>query len=134
MFAWLLLAFVLIPVVELALLIELGRYLGTLPTIALIVATGAAGAALARSQGLQIFRRLQQTMAAGVFPGDEIFGGILVLAGGLLLLTPGLLTDLVGFAALIPGTRRLIQHLLKRAVRRRLGRTTVESIHLRTEE
>ena len=126
MFLRLLLLFILMPIVELALLIEIGQRLGALLTVALVIGTGAAGAALARSQGIRAFRRLQQTMGAGSFPGDEIFNGVLILAGGLLLLTPGLLTDLAGFAALIPGTRSLIKAYLKRAVHRRLRPDAVE--------
>jgi len=120
MFLRLLLLFTLMPIVELALLIEIGQRLGSLLTVTLVVGTGAAGAALARSQGIRAFRRLQQTVGASSFPGDEIFDGVLILAGGLLLLTPGLLTDLIGLAALIPGTRHLLKAYLKRAVRRRL--------------
>ncbi len=120
MFFRLLLLFTLVPVVELALLIQVGQYLGVLPTVVLVVATGAAGAALARSQGLRAFNRLRQTVSGGSFPGSEIFDAVLILAGGLLLLTPGLLTDLIGLAALVPGTRHLIKTYLKRAVRQRL--------------
>lgn len=120
MFLRLLLLFTLLPVVELALLIEVGQHLGVLPTVILVVGTGAAGAALARSQGIRAFRRLREAVGAGSFPGDELFNGVLILAGGLLLLTPGLLTDLVGFAALIPGSRNLLKAYLKKTVRRRL--------------
>ena len=120
MFLRLLLLFILTPVVELALLIEVGRYLGAVPTVALVIATGAAGAALARSQGVRAFARLRQTVAAGTFPGDELFDAVLILAGGLLLLTPGMVTDLIGLAALVPGTRHVLKSYLERAVRRRL--------------
>ena len=120
MFLRLFLLFALVPVVELALLIEAGQYLGVLPTVSLVVGTGAAGAALARSQGRQVLERLKQALANAAFPGEEIFDGLLILGGGLLLLTPGLVTDLVGGAALVPGSRQLIKSLLKRAVRQRV--------------
>jgi UPF0716 protein FxsA len=116
----LLLLFTLIPVIELALLIQVGNYIGVLPTVVLVVATGVAGAALARCQGLLALRRLQQAIAEGTFPGNEIFSGALILAGGLLLLTPGLITDLAGLAFLAPGSRNLIETFLKKAVLRRL--------------
>ena len=73
MFLRLFLLFALVPVVELALLIEAGQYLGVLPTVSLVVGTGAAGAALARSQGLQVLERLKQALANAAFPGEEIF-------------------------------------------------------------
>ncbi|MFH1569543.1 MAG: FxsA family protein [Gemmatimonadota bacterium] len=119
------LVFALLPVAELAVLMQASRTLGLLPTVALVLGTGAAGALLARSQGLRALRRLQEAVARGSFPGREIFDGILILAGGLLLLTPGFITDLLGFAALVPGTRHLIRLGLERAVRRRLGTAEV---------
>lgn len=130
MFLRLLLLFTLMPIVELALLVEIGQYLGTWVTVILVVGTGAAGAALARSQGLRAFHRLSATMGAGSFPGDEMFDGVLILTGGLLLITPGLLTDLIGFAALVPGTRHLIKAYLKRVVRRRLQSGAI-NVHYR---
>ena len=120
MFFRLLLLFTLIPVLELALLIEIGQHLGVLPTVALVLATGALGAALARREGIHAFRRLRDNLGQGAFPGEEIFDGVLILAGGLLLLTPGILTDLLGFAALVPFTRHLIKHYLKEAIGRRI--------------
>ena len=120
MFFRLFLLFVLVPLVELALLIQVGQVLGVLPTVVLVLGTGAAGAALARAQGMQAFLRFKGALSSGTFPGEEIIDGVLILGGGLLLLTPGLLTDLVGFAALVPGSRHIIKSLVKRAVRQRL--------------
>jgi UPF0716 protein FxsA len=122
----LLLLFVLVPAVELALLIEVGRHLGVLATVALILGTGVAGAALARAQGVRAFRRVRETLRSGGFPGEELLDSALILAGGLLLLAPGLITDLVGLAALVPGTRRLLKACLKRFLRRRLWPGAIE--------
>ena len=106
------LLFTLVPIVELALLIELGSHIGSLTTVALV--SGAAGAALARSQGLLVFQRLRSSIGQGQSPGDALIDGVLILAGGLLLLTPGILTDGLGFSALLPPSRRLIRSALKR--------------------
>ena len=114
------LLFTLIPVIELALLVQVGSRIGVTLTIAIVLATGAAGAWLARSQGLRALLRLQEAVRSAHFPGDEIFDGVLILAGGLLLLTPGFLTDLFGFSVLIPGSRHLIKTALKGAVQRRM--------------
>ena len=119
MFLRLFLIFTVTPVLELALLIQIGQLLGTISTIVAVLTTGAAGAALARNQGLTALRRLQRSVAEANFPGDEIFDGFLILMGGLLLLTPGFLTDLVGFAALLPGTRGILKIIIKREVRLR---------------
>ncbi|MBT4099625.1 MAG: FxsA family protein [Gemmatimonadetes bacterium] len=114
------LMFTLIPVIELALLVEVGSRIGVTLTIAVVLLTGAAGAWLARSQGLRALVRLQEALRAVQFPGDEIFDGVLILGGGLLLLTPGFLTDLLGLSVLIPGSRHLIKAALKGTVRRRM--------------
>lgn len=113
------------PIIELALLMEASRYLGVLLTVSLVLITGAAGAALARSQGMQALQQLRQSVSAGAFPGEALLDGVLILGGGLLLLTPGFLTDLIGLAALVPGTRHLLKAWLKREIRGRLRRGEV---------
>ena len=114
----LLLLFVVLPAVELALLIQLGRYIGTLPTIFLIVVTGVVGATLARAQGLRVLQELQQEAQAGRVPAAPLVDGAIILVAAALLVTPGVLTDAFGFACLIPGTRQLLKKLLRRAYER----------------
>ncbi|MDH3998983.1 MAG: membrane protein FxsA [Desulfuromonadales bacterium] len=103
----LLIIFTFIPIMELYVLIEAGQIIGVGRTIALIIATGAAGAWLARSQGLEIIQRIQREASQGQMPAGAVIDGALVLIGGLLLLTPGFVTDLLGFSFLIPFTRIL---------------------------
>jgi len=107
MFIKLLLIFVIVPVMELYILIEAGRMIGIGATIGLIMLTGVAGAWLARSQGLEILRRIQQETANGQMPAQTLIDGALILVGGLLLLTPGFFTDALGFSFLVPITREL---------------------------
>ncbi len=90
---------------ELYILIEAGRIIGLGPTIGLIMMTGIAGAWLARSQGVEILRRIQDETARGQMPAITLIDGALVLVGGLLLLTPGFFTDVLGFSFLVPLTR-----------------------------
>ena len=130
MFVRLLLLFTLVPIVELAVLIEIGQHLGMLPTVTLVLATGALGAALARREGIQAFPRLRDIIGQGSFPGEAILDGVLILGGGLLLLTPGILTDLLGFAALVPGTRYFIKYYLKTAIERRIRSGSIQ-VHTR---
>ena len=130
MFVRLLLLFTLVPIVELAVLIEIGQHLGVLPTVALVLATGALGATLARREGIQAFHRLRDSIGQGSFPGEAILDGVLILGGGLLLLTPGILTDLLGFAALVPGTRYFIKYYLKTAIERRIHSGSIQ-VHTR---
>jgi UPF0716 protein FxsA len=118
MLFYLLLAFILVPLVELYLLLYVAHtYLGLGLTLALVITTGTAGAMLARQQGTLVWRRIQTTMAAGRMPTDELLHGLCTLAGGLLLLTPGILTDVLGFSLLLPPTRILFVTLLKKRLK-----------------
>lgn len=107
MFIKLLIIFVFVPVLELYILIEAGQTIGIAATIGLIMATGVAGAWLARSQGLEILRKIQEETSRGQMPAVTLIDGALILVGGLLLLTPGFFTDALGFSFLIPLTRDL---------------------------
>lgn len=112
------LLFVAVPLVELALLIWLGQRIGLWPTIGLVLLTGAAGAALARSQGGGVLRRIRAEMAVGRVPVGALQDGLLILVGAVLLLTPGVLTDLTGIALLLPATRAPIRRWLERRLHR----------------
>lgn len=114
----LLLLFILLPVIELAILVEIGRYVGTVPTIALVVLTGALGAYLAKREGIGVLRRIQDDVRAGRMPGPAIVDGVIIVIAGAVLITPGVLTDIVGFLCLIPATRRLIRAELWRRITR----------------
>jgi UPF0716 protein FxsA len=109
------LLFTLVPITELWLLIRIGGLIGLPATLALVLFTGAAGAALARREGLRSWLSVQGELADGRLPGTELVHGVLILIAGIVLLTPGVLTDLMGLALLIrPIRRRLIARLRKR--------------------
>ncbi|GAB4165506.1 MAG: FxsA family protein [Geothermobacteraceae bacterium] len=114
MFTKLLVIFLVIPALEIYTLLEAGRLIGVWPTIALILATGIAGAWLARTQGIGLLLQIQKELAEGRMPADKLFDGVLILAGGLVLLTPGFWTDLLGFVCLVPATRQALKQLLRR--------------------
>jgi UPF0716 protein FxsA len=122
MFIRLLLAFTIVPVIEIYVLLKVGGLIGALPTIGLIVATGIAGAYLARIQGFDIVRRLQTETAQGRLPAESLLDGAMVLAGGLLLLTPGFCTDLFGFCLLVPATRGILKKWLRRSLQHYIDR------------
>ena len=113
------LLFILVPVAELFLLIEMGRYIGLVSTLALIAFTGLLGAWLARRQGLGVLARVREEMATGSLPADAATDGIIILLAGAVLMTPGILTDAFGFFCLVPAGRRI----LKRAVKAWFART-----------
>ena len=111
--AWLLLLFIVVPVAELALLIEIGRHVGLPATLALIIVTGAVGAYLARRQGLGVLAQIRNR-AAGEIPLGEIVDGVIILLAGAVLMTPGVLTDAFGFFCLVPAGRRVVKRFLRR--------------------
>ncbi len=119
MFARLLLLFTVVPLIELAFLVQLGKWLGLLPTIALVLVTGVIGAALARNQGWRTLARLRSGVDAGRMPTEALLDGLLILIAGAVLLTPGLLTDLFGFALLIPASRRALHQAIRGRLERR---------------
>lgn len=106
-FPRLLFLFVVVPLIELSLLIKLGKYLGTLNTVLIVILTGILGASFARSQGANIISRIRNSMSRGEIPGEEMIQGLLILAGGLMLITPGFITDLIGFALILPLSRKV---------------------------
>jgi UPF0716 protein FxsA len=120
MFLRLLLLFTVVPLVELYLLVEIGSLIGVAPTIAIVIITGFFGAWLARRQGMNVLKRLNEELAAGGIPTEALTDGLLILIAGAVLLTPGLLTDAFGFFLLVPGGRALIRKSVSRAFARRI--------------
>lgn len=123
MFLLLLLMFTIIPAIEIGLFVVVGSDIGPAATIAVVIFTGFAGAALARFQGTRVLTQIQEALARGAMPTDELVEGALVLFGGALLLTPGFLTDAWGIACLLPPSRKLFALGLKRWFWRRMTRT-----------
>ncbi len=101
------LVFIVLPLLELYVIIQVGGAIGVVPVLLLLLADGFIGAALARSQGRQVWVRFNETMAAGRIPAREILDGAMIMFGGALLLSPGFITDILGIFLLIPpGTGR----------------------------
>ena len=112
----LLLAFTIIPIIEIYLLIEIGSIFGVLTAITLVILTGFLGAFMARMQGLQTLFRIQESLREGRMPSGELLDALLIVIAGLVLLTPGFLTDSAGFLLLIPTTRNFIISWLQRQI------------------
>ena len=107
-FQILFLVVLIIPFAEIYLLLQVGSIIGALPTIFLVVFTAALGAWLLRQQGFATFQKFQENLAQGMIPAYEMIEGPIILLGGILLLTPGFITDVLGFACLIPPLRKKI--------------------------
>ena len=117
----LLLAFLIVPVVEIYVLIQVGQAIGALPTVALLIADALLGTWLFKREGRRAWTALSDAVSAHRVPAKEVADGALVVLGGALLLTPGFVTDLFGVLCLLPPTRAVLRRLLTRLVAVRLG-------------
>ena len=126
-----LLLFMLIPIVEMWILIEVGGWIGALPTIGLVVLTATIGLSLLKQQGLSTLMRVRRKMDEGAIPASELVSGVMIAVGGALLLTPGFVTDAVGFALLIPQTR---QWLLFKLIDRYRDKIVIEGEFHRVDD
>ena len=113
--------FILVPIAELYVIIQVGSAIGVVPTLVLLLADALLGSLLLRHQGRAAWIRFNRALAEGRVPHKEVFDGVLVIFGGALLITPGFLTDILGLILLIPPTRALIRAMSARFVRRRLA-------------
>src|SRR5215203_5310487 len=111
--ALLVILFIVVPILELWLIIEIGGVIGIAPTLALLLADALLGSFLLKHQGRGAWRRFNQALAERRFPGKEVADGLLIAIGGTLLLTPGFITDIVGLFFLIPPTRAIVRRLLR---------------------
>jgi UPF0716 protein FxsA len=116
----LVLIFIVVPIAELALIIQVGQEIGVVWTIAILVADSILGSLLMRSQGRAAWRRFNVALQAGRPPAREVLDGVLVIFGGALLLTPGFLTDIFGLLLLLPPTRAVIRRVFLRQAMRRI--------------
>jgi UPF0716 protein FxsA len=120
------LLFTVVPLVELYLLIAIGRVLGPIPTIGLVLLTGALGAWFARLEGARVIRRWQEALARQELPKDGVIDGFLIFIGGVMLITPGILTDIAGLSMVMPPTRRVIAAAVRRWFERQIATGRVQ--------
>lgn len=114
---WLLLVFIAVPLLEIALFIQVGGLLGLWPTLLIVLLTAILGTYLVKRQGLAELRRLQASFENLDDPTRPLAHGAMILASGLLLLTPGFFTDGVGFALLVPGIRDIVMRQVRSRIR-----------------
>ena len=108
LFPILLALFIILPLVEIYLFIQIGGFIGALATVTCVVLTALLGVSLLRAQGFQTMAKFQEQIAMGELPAETMLEGVALLIGGALLLTPGFLTDALGLLCLLPFTRRAI--------------------------
>ncbi|HMB89856.1 MAG TPA: FxsA family protein [Rhodothermales bacterium] len=120
--------FLIMPVVELALLVQVDKLIGFWPTIGIIVMTGLIGGFLAKREELSVWQRFNARMAEGGLPGTELLDGVIILVAGALLITPGVLTDFLGFLGLIPPTRALIRKIVMKRIRKAMKKGNISVV------
>lgn len=130
---WLLAAFIGIPLIEIALFIQIGGFLGLWPTLLIVVLTAVAGTALVRSQGIAALGNIQRSIDRLDNPTAPLAHGAMILLSGALLLTPGFFTDAVGFALLIPAVRERVLAALRSRIDLHRARTAPDSPEFRSQ-
>jgi len=111
---FLILLFIVVPIAELYVIVQVGEAIGIWPTLALLLADALLGSFLLKHQGRGAWRRFNQALAERRFPGKEVADGVLIIIGGTLLLAPGFLTDIVGIFLLVPPTRAIARSVMRR--------------------
>jgi UPF0716 protein FxsA len=106
--------FIVVPILELYVIIQVGQAIGVVPTLILLLADALLGSWLLKHEGRGAWRRFNEALAARRFPGREVADGVLIVIGGTLLLTPGFVTDIFGLLLLLPPTRAIARRVLKR--------------------
>ena len=125
-FGSLLALFVIVPLVELALLLRIGEVIGWPGTLMLVVVTGVVGASLARWQGVKTLLHINQDLAEGRMPAPLLLDGLMILIAGAFLITPGVITDAVGFALLVPHVRNRLKSWARTYIEQRLRAGTID--------
>ena len=116
----LLLLFIVVPIVELAVIIQVGQALGVVETLVLMVVVSVVGAWLVKREGIGVWRRAQRQLDTGGVPGRELVDAMLIMLAGALLLTPGFISDCLGILLLLPPVRAGLRGLVIRRLRRRV--------------
>ena len=114
---WLFIAFLVVPLIEIGLFIQVGGAIGLWPTLGIVVLTAALGTFLVRQEGARAIADLRRSFSELRDPAEPLAHGAMILVAGALLLTPGFFTDAVGFALLVPAVRRWVMRTLRRHIK-----------------
>ena len=125
-FSILLVVFIVLPIVELALLIKVGEHIGAVFTVGLVVLTGVVGVSLARLEGMRILWHIRQDLEEGRVPAPAVVDGLLIIVAGALLVTPGFLTDATGFLLLVPRFRMYVRSAIRRYLDQRVHADVID--------
>jgi UPF0716 protein FxsA len=129
MFRFLFLLFIIVPIIEIMVLMNVGAWLGAWPTIAIVIITAWLGAKNVKQQGVATLNSVQTKMAQGEIPSDEIVAGLLLLVAGVLLVTPGFVTDFFGLSLLIPQVRQALISSVQQHLKTNISSSAGFSVH-----
>ena len=132
MFRLLFLLFIIIPIIEITVLIQVGGLIGAWPTIAIVIVSAWLGAKYVRQQGLATMHSVQTKMAQGEMPSGEIVTGLMLLVAGILLVTPGFLTDIFGLLLLVPSVRKILTNTVQKHMKANQGASFGAHFHSST--
>jgi UPF0716 protein FxsA len=118
--------FIIVPLVELYLLLLVGRMIGALYTILIVVLTGILGGYLAKREGFAVLGRVRGRLEAGELPGGELLDGAIILVSGALLITPGMVTDFLGLLGLLPLTRKWFKRIVTKRFQRLVNHGAID--------
>jgi UPF0716 protein FxsA len=130
---WLVGLFIVVPIVEIYVIIQVGQAIGAVPTLLLLVVESLIGAWIVKREGRRAWDALRSTVEAGTVPGRELIDASLVLVGGTLLLTPGFVTDFFGFFFVLPFTRPVARRLVQVEIDRRIARRAADGYARRSD-
>ncbi len=128
----LILVFVVLPLLELAVFVQVTHWIGALDSILLLLLVSAGGILIVRHQGLGIYRRVRAQLRAGIVPAAELVDGLLILIAGLLLIVPGFVTDFVGLLLLLPPVRGFVRGIVRRRSSVRVANRVVKVVNTRS--
>lgn len=114
--------FIIAPILDLYILINVSKEMGFWITVLLIVVTSIAGYYLARSEGKIVIKNINSDLAQGIVPSEELLNGLCILLGGIFLIIPGIVTDIIGITMAFPGTRDLYKSYFKKTFANKINR------------
>ena len=121
MFRILFALFIIVPIIEITVLMQVGELIGAWPTIAIVIVSAWLGAKYVRQQGIATLQSVQTKMAQGEMPSSEIVTGLMLLVAGVLLVTPGFVTDIFGLSLLVPAIRHALANSVQKHIKTSQG-------------
>lgn len=129
MFRVLFALFIIVPIIEITVLMQVGALIGAWPTVAIVIVSAWLGAKYVRQQGLATLQSVQTKMAKGEMPSSEIVTGLMLLVAGVLLVTPGFVTDIFGLLLLVPTVRQALASSVQKHIKTSQGSTFGANVH-----